>query len=79
MLKDFPDMPLTVLESKKNRATLLAALEAAFQDNPVTFYDKYMHSRRGNIDDTYDDLDLADESPAETAARMDAEMRGDIK
>ncbi len=77
MLKDFPDLPLAVLESDENKTKLKEALEEAFQNDPIAYYDKYIHSRRGNIDDSYDDLDLANESPAEVAARFDADMRGD--
>ena len=77
MLKDFPDLPLAVLETDDNRAKLQEALAAAFAADKVAFYDKYIHARRGVINDSYDDLDLSDESPAESAVRMDAEMRGD--
>ncbi len=77
MAKGFPDLPLAVLQSDENRAKLKDALDELYQKDPVAFYDKYMHSRRGNIDDGYDDLDQATESPAEVAARMDADMRSD--
>ncbi len=75
-MKDFPDIPLAVLESDANRKILKEALEGAFKADPVAYYDKYVHSRRGTLDESYDEMDMAVESPAEVAARMDADMRG---
>ncbi len=75
IVNDFEDLPLAVLNEEGHRAELLLALAEAFHANPVGFYDKYIHSRRGRIDSTFADLDLADRSPAEEAAYLDQMMR----
>ncbi len=74
-VNDFEDLPLLVLNDEGHREELLMALGELFHKDPPAFYDFYIHSRRGRLDNSFTDLDLADRSPAEEAAFLDQMMR----